>query len=225
LILLHCTLVAVLTIITYPFDYKRKVSHLMYKFLCSGILFYAGIKVKVKGIDNLKENEVYLYLANHQSYFDIPVLMKVLPGNVRFVYKKSMTNIPIFGWAMYLAGYIPIDRKNARSAIVSLRKAAESMKKGISIVMFPEGTRTPDGEVKEFKKGMAMLASMSDSKVVPVSISGTFEILPRNSFKIKPGNVSVTVSSPVAYSKDKDFLDNLRKIVIENKRSFQDVSQ
>ena len=142
-----------------------------------------------------------------------------------FVYKKSMTNIPIFGWAMYLAGYIPIDRKNARSAIVSLRKAAESMKKGISIVMFPEGTRTPDGEVKEFKKGMAMLASMSDSKVVPVSISGTFEILPRNSFKIKPGNVSVTVSSPVAYSKDKDFLDNLRKIVIENKRSFQDVSQ
>jgi 1-acyl-sn-glycerol-3-phosphate acyltransferase len=188
--------------------------------MCTGILFSAGIKVKVRGKEKLNPDEVFLYLSNHQSYFDIPVLMKVLPGNVRFVYKKSMTKIPIFGWAMYLSGYIPIDRKNARNAIDSLKKAADAMKRGISIVMYPEGTRSADGEVKEFKKGMAMLAAISDCRVVPVSIHGTYDLLPRDSFKIKPGTVYVTIGSPVDYSKNPEYLNELREIVIKNKSKF-----
>ena len=188
--------------------------------MCNGILFFGGIKVKVRGKEKLNSGEVYLYLSNHQSYFDIPVLMKALPGNVRFVYKKSMTKIPIFGWGMYLAGYIPIDRKNARSAIESLKKASKSMKRGISIVMFPEGTRSADGNVKEFRKGMVMLASMSGCRVVPVSIDGTFDLLPRNSFNIKPGTAYLTIESPVNYSKRPEYLNELRDIVIKNKSKF-----
>jgi len=220
LIVIVCTLIAILTIICSPIDYKRKISFLLYKIMCAGILFSAGIKVKVRGKEKLNPDEVFLYLSNHQSYFDIPVLMKVLPGNVRFVYKKSMTKIPIFGWAMYLSGYIPIDRKNARNAIDSLKKAADAMKRGISIVMYPEGTRSADGEVKEFKKGMAMLAAISDCRVVPVSIQGTYDLLPRDSFKIKRGTVYVTIGSPVDYSKSPEYLNELREIVIKNKSIF-----
>ncbi len=220
LIVIVCTLIAILTIISSPIDYRRKITFLLYKIMCNGILFSAGIKVKVRGKEKLNPDEVFLYLSNHQSYFDIPVLMKVLPGNVRFVYKKSMTKIPVFGWAMYLSGYIPIDRKNARSAIDSLKKAADAMKRGISIVMYPEGTRSADGEVKEFKKGMAMLAAISDCRVVPVSIQGTHDLLPRDSFKMKPGTVYVTIDSPVDYSKSPDYLIEMREIVIKNKSAF-----
>ena len=109
--------------------------------------------------------------------------MVSLPKNIRFIYKKSLTNIPIFGWSLYFGGYVPIDRKNARSAIESLKKAVKKFKKSISIAIFPEGTRSVTGETGEFKKGIFMLAELAEVDIIPVSIIGTNLILKKIVFK------------------------------------------
>lgn len=208
--------ISIITILLSPIDYRGKVTFVLYKIFSNLILFFSGIKVKTEGRENASGKEPHLYISNHMSYMDIPILMKVLPGNIRFVYKKSINKIPIFGWAMYLAGYIPIERRDAREAIKSLKKASKAFDKGLSIVIFPEGTRSPDGEIHEFKKGYTIIAEESKCDIVPVTIKGSFELLPKGSNKIKSGKVKVKIHKPIAYSRDKFLLNNIRETIINS---------
>jgi len=215
-IVFTAVVVAVLTLIISPLDFNGKAVRILYKIFSKLILLCAGVRIQCQGEENVPPNEAVLYVSNHMSQFDIPILMQALPGNVRFVYKKSMSKIPVFGWAMFLAKYIPIDRQNVRNALKSLKNASSLIPKGISVVMFPEGTRSPDGEIHDFKKGMLVISAESKCKIVPVSIRGSFNILPKNTLRIKPGLVKVIIDKPISYSDDKELLGNLKNIISLN---------
>lgn len=206
-----------LSILATPFNYKYGAgTNFLYRFFAASILFAAGADVEVKIKGDIDKSKDYIIVSNHLSYLDIPVLMKSVPKNIRFVYKKSLTMIPVFGWALYLGGYIPIDRSNARSAIVSLKKAALKLKNRISIIMFPEGTRSTDGKTGEFKKGIFILADFAETDIIPVSIIGTDKIMPKFSMRMKPGKVKVIIGEPVKFVKDKKLLDEIRNIIVKN---------
>ena len=213
---IHCVIIAVITILVSPIDRKGKITHYLSKLFGRGILFIAGVKVITDGRDFLDEKANYIFISNHQSFFDIPILMKAIPNNVRFIYKDSLTKIPVLGWGMYLGGYIPINRENARDAMRSLKKAALRIMNGISVTIFPEGTRSIDGSIGEFKRGMFVMADEAKVPLIPVTISGSVNILGRNKFQIKSGTVKVVFDKPLEYKKDKNFLEEIRNIVIKN---------
>ena len=139
-----------------------------------------------------------------------------LPDNVRMVYKNEINKVPLLGWAMLAAGFISLDRQNIRNAMRSLDKAAQKIKKGLSIVIYPEGTRTETGEVGEFKRGMFILADKSKTDIIPVSLSNTFNLMKSGSMKVYPGTVNMVIGKPVKYIKDKELLNRIRETVINN---------
>jgi 1-acyl-sn-glycerol-3-phosphate acyltransferase len=217
LIVISTVILSTFSILFTPLNFWKGIgTYWVYRTFARTILFICGVKLEVElkgNIDTLKE---YIIVSNHLSYLDIPVLMVSLPKNIRFIYKKSLTNIPIFGWSLYFGGYVPIDRKNARSAIESLKKAVKRFKASISIAIFPEGTRSVTGETAEFKKGIFMLAELAEVDIIPVSIIGTNLILKKDSFEIKPGKVKVIIEEPLKFEKDKQFLNRIRDIIINN---------
>lgn len=216
---LYCILIAILTILFSPIDRNGRLTHHLSKAFGKGILWIAGVKVNVEGIEKLNKNDNYIFISNHLSYFDIPILMFAIPNKVRFIYKDSLTKIPILGWGMYLGGYIPINRENVRKAMKSLREAAKRIINGISVVIFPEGTRSHNGVLGEFKRGMFVLADEAKVPLVSTAIVGSDKILSRGKFKIKSGTVKVIFDKPVQYKKDKNFLDEIRNSIANSLRS------
>ncbi len=173
------------------------LAHRVARMWARSLLFTSGVRVQVEGLPRIDPNQAYVFAANHQSQFDIFVLLAHLPIQFRWLAKKELFRIPIFGRAMRGAGYIPIDRSNRRSAFQSIDVAAARIRKGTSIVIFPEGTRSLDGRLKPFKKGGFHLAIKGKRPIVPVSISGTFSILPKKGFKITPRKALVYIGEPV----------------------------
>ena len=204
------------TLISAPFNYKNKAGNLVLRNWTKGGLLIYGIKLNVTGRENIEPGKGYVYVSNHSSYLDILVIFAGVSDNIRIVYKREISRIPIFGWAMLACGFIPINRENIKSAVQSLGKGAEKIKKGLSVLIFPEGTRSIDGKVDEFKRGMFLLAEQSGADIIPLSITGTFDLLPRNSSRVKGGRVNIVVGKPVKYRKDKQFAGELRDIVISN---------
>lgn len=212
-------IVAVLSILIYPVDYKRKVSNPLMKLWTSIVLFIYGIKVNVYGAENIDALKGKIYISNHASYLDIFVQLAKLPDNVRMIYKKEINRVPVLGWAMWSVGFVALDRVNIRSAMKSLDKAAKRIKEGLSVVIYPEGTRTLTGDVGEFKRGMFFLADKSQADIVPISLSGTFDLMPMGSFKVKSGTVNMVIGKPVVYRKDKELLNEIRNTVIKNMKA------
>ena len=157
------------------------------------ILKVAGIKVIVAGAENLCFEGPKVLIANHQGNFDIPILMACLPVNFRFMVKKELFSIPVFGWHLKNRGDIPIDRKNAVRASETIQSLAQDMKSGDPVLIFPEGTRSLDGRVGDFKRGSVMLASESGAKIVPIGISGSFRIQKKGSLMVYPCEVHVNI--------------------------------
>ncbi|HOV86635.1 MAG TPA: lysophospholipid acyltransferase family protein [Syntrophobacteraceae bacterium] len=174
-------------------------------------LWAAGVRVRIRGLDRIDPDRSYIYAANHQGWFDIFALFARLPVQFRFLAKKELFRIPILGRAMSACGYIPIDRADRRKAFQSIDEAALRVRNGTSILIFPEGTRSPDGVMKDFKAGGFVLAVKSQQPIVPVSISGSSRILPKGStWLIQPGPIHISVGSPIptegSTNKDKDIL-------------------
>ncbi len=215
-VVLYSLIVAIISILIYPFDYRSKLSNPLMKIWTNAVLFIYGIKVTVRGAENVDPARGKIYISNHASYIDIFVQLAKLPDNVRMIYKKEINKVPVLGWAMYCAGFVAIDRVNIRDAMKSLDKAAQRVKKGLSVVIYPEGTRTKDGSIGEFKRGMFFLAEKSKADLVPVSLKGTFERMPIGSARVRPGEVIMTIGKPVQYRKDKELLNDIRNIVMEN---------
>ena len=161
------------------------------------ILWISGVRVSISGLEQLASDAPYIYMANHQSQYDIPVLLSTLPSQWRFVVKAELFKIPIFGRGMRGAGYISIDRSDRRSAFLSLARAAQSIRNGSSVVIFPEGTRSQDGDLLPFKKGGFVLAVDSGVPVVPVIIHGAQEIMPKGSWLIRCHRVHIDLLTPI----------------------------
>lgn len=141
-----------------------------------------------------------VYAANHQSQFDIPALVLAMPADFRMVAKRSLAHVPIFGWALKLAGFVFIDRSDRESAIQTLDQAAKRLHRGTSIVVFAEGTRSRDGTLLPFKRGGFVMALKACVPVVPVTIHGGGAILPKGSLWIRPGSIRVHFGAPVETS-------------------------
>jgi len=160
-----------------------------------GILASCLLRLEVEGAAGLPPRAVYL--ANHQSLFDIPALLAALPGRVRFLAKASLFRIPIFGWSMRAAGFVPVDRGDRASAKSSFDAALARLGEGVSILVFPEETRSLDGRLLPFRRGGYLLALKAGLPVVPVGVEGTFEVQSRRSFVIRPRPIRVRFGAPV----------------------------
>lgn len=162
------------------------------------MLKVCGIRVITHGGRKLDKRQQYIFIANHSSYFDIPVIVAGTGRNVRFIAKRELFLIPFMGWGMAAVGHIRIDRTNARKARESLTRAARAIRKRrISLVLFPEGTRSVDGSVGQFKQGGFTLALEAGIGVVPVALIGMRAVLPKHSLLVRGGTVHLHIGEPI----------------------------
>ena len=185
-------------------------------------IWAAGVKVRVDGAENLDPAQPYVFAANHQGWFDIFAILGYLPVPFSWLAKEELFKIPILGRAMKASGYISIDRGDRRKALASMTEAAVKIKNGTSVFIFPEGTRSADGLVRGFKKGGFILGIKSQQPIVPVSISGSYLILPKTSLVINPGGrIHITIGKPIATDgmdmKSRDpLLARVRQAILEH---------
>ncbi len=158
----------------------------------------AGARVALSGLERLEPTQAYVFIANHQSNLDPPLIFCCFGRIIGALAKQELTRIPIFGQGMPLAHLIPVDRSNPKRAIASIKKGAETLRQGYSLMAFPEGTRSVDGRVKEFKKGAFFIALEAGVPVVPVVINGTRRVMGKGTGMCTPGEVQVEVLPPVS---------------------------
>jgi 1-acyl-sn-glycerol-3-phosphate acyltransferase len=161
------------------------------------ILFICGVKLEVSGISDIEKDKPLIYMSNHQSNFDIYALLAGLPVNFKFILKQELMKIPLLGMAMKRAGYISLDREDSRKAIISVNMAADKIRNGASVLIFPEGTRSEDGVVGEFKKGGFHLALKSGCDIVPVAISKSRDIARKGSQRINKGTIYLMIGKAI----------------------------
>ncbi|HUR71094.1 MAG TPA: lysophospholipid acyltransferase family protein [Candidatus Limnocylindrales bacterium] len=189
---------SLLTILGGPFDANGKRVYRISQLWTWIIVKFSGIRLTVEGLDRLDPKRQYLFVVNHQSNFDIPVLVQSLPQfQLRWIAKKELLWIPFFGWAMWAAKHITVDRADSLDALKSLKLAKQRIAAGISVVVFPEGTRSTDGKLLPFKRGGFLLALKTKTPIVPVTINGTGKLLARGEWRVQPGAINVTISAPI----------------------------
>jgi 1-acyl-sn-glycerol-3-phosphate acyltransferase len=184
-------------------------------------LLVSGAKVEVLRRPALPAGPL-VFASNHESALDIWVLFKELPRSFRFIAKQELFRIPVFGWYLSLGGHIPVDRTHHGRAIHSLRRAGAVVRAGTSLVVFPEGTRSRDGQVHPFKKGPFVVAMEAGVPVVPVAISGSGRVTPKNVVAVVPGTIRVAIGDPVdprQFPDKEALLVEVRRRVIELHRS------
>ncbi len=179
------------------FDAKGESIHRVARLWGAIQLATSGIRAQIEGLDRIP-SPPYLFMCNHQSALDIYALLARLPLSFRWIAKRSLFRIPFLGWAMARAGHISIDRDNAREALKAIDEAARKIREGLNIVMFPEGTRSPDGTLLPFKKGGFALALRAGVPVVPVGIEGTSRLQPKGSLIPRAsGTVYIRIGEPM----------------------------
>jgi 1-acyl-sn-glycerol-3-phosphate acyltransferase len=188
---------AAVAILASFFGREGNLPHIVARTWARSILAGSRIKVAVKGLSKIQPSQSYIYMSNHQSNFDIPVLLAHLTVQFRWLAKAELFRIPLFGYSMQKAGYISIDRSNRESAVNSLTKAAHIIENGVSVLIFPEGTRSRDGKIRPFKKGPFILAVDAGVPIIPVVIRGTWSIMPKNKLRIRPGEVTLEILQPI----------------------------
>ena len=202
------------------FSRDGNAPHLVARAWARSILFVSGIHVHVNGLENLNVEDSCILMPNHQSNFDIPVLLGCLPVQFRWLAKAELFKIPIFGRGMRGCGYISIDRSNRKSAFQSLNEAATKIRNGVSVLIFPEGTRSWDGKIRPFKKGGFVLSVDAGVPIVPIVIFDTRAIMPKGRLLIRRRSVRMDILAPIHTSgytrKTKDDLMNTVRNTICN---------
>jgi 1-acyl-sn-glycerol-3-phosphate acyltransferase len=161
------------------------------------ILRTCGVRVDVDGLENVPRDRPCVYMSNHQSVFDIAAIVATLPVSWNFVAKRELTWIPFFGWALALGHQIIVDRRNREASVRSLARAAERVRAGANVIIFPEGTRSPDASIREFKSGGFHLAIQAGVPIVPVAVSGSWRVARKGSLRIDSGRVLVRYGKPI----------------------------
>ncbi|HLA51549.1 MAG TPA: lysophospholipid acyltransferase family protein [Thermodesulfobacteriota bacterium] len=207
----------IIVIISLAFDRSGNSIHSIGALWSRILLFLSGVTVEIKGAENLFQDSPQILASNHRGAFDILALQGFIPIQFRWVAKKSLFKIPIIGWSMSLAGYVSIDREKAGSAYKSIERAAEKVKKGASVLIFPEGTRSSAGSLLPFKRGGFLLAIKSGVPIVPVSIRGTENLMKKESILIRPGAVKVVIGKPISTEgvDEKVLMNEVRKAIEE----------
>lgn len=200
------------------FSRNGNLPHLVARIWAKSIILITRIKVQVSGLENLDSLESCILMPNHQSNYDIPVLLGYLPTQFRWLAKAELFKIPIFGRGMRGCGYISIDRANRKSAFKSLSEAAQKIRNGVSVLIFPEGTRSWDGEIQAFKKGGFVLSVDAGVPIIPIVIKGTRSVMPKGRLMIRTQSVQMDILKPIPTSgytrkTKEDLMETVRKII------------
>jgi 1-acyl-sn-glycerol-3-phosphate acyltransferase len=197
LIYLYTVIMGSLSLTLSLYDPGGRRQHWCARLWCRMIARTAGARVRVYGAERIKPDTSYVFLSTHQSYMDIPAMLGYLPAQLRIAAKKILFRIPFMGWHLWRAGHIPIDRSSTQNAVTSMQRAASYLQKGICAFVFPEGTRSRDGVLHEFKKGGFKLALQAQVPIIPITITGTRRILPPDSLVFRPGAIDMYVDEPI----------------------------
>ncbi|HOD69399.1 MAG: 1-acyl-sn-glycerol-3-phosphate acyltransferase [Deltaproteobacteria bacterium ADurb.BinA179] len=195
---LYIVLMIIPHVIVSLFSRTGNLPHILARSWARFTLLCSGARVELRGRENIPDGPA-VYMANHVSHFDVFAILGHLDIQFRWTVKKELYTIPLLGLAMRRAGYIMIDRSNHEKAVRSLKTAAEKIRNGTSIVIFPEGTRSCDGRLQyPFKKGGFHLAMESGVPIVPITVVGSHEVLPKHGKRVKPGKIVLNMGKPIA---------------------------
>ena len=162
------------------------------------VLKIGGVELKVRDTGRLDPRQAYVFMANHQSNIDIPVLVQALaPFQLRWIAKRELLRIPFFGWALWASKHIVVKRSRSKDVVAAIAGAREKLTRGISVVVFPEGTRSTDGQLLPFKRGGFRLAEQAGVPIVPVTINGSGVLMKRGDWRLKRGEVEVVVGDAI----------------------------
>ncbi|MEW6060515.1 MAG: lysophospholipid acyltransferase family protein [Bacteroidota bacterium] len=196
LIIIFSFLLSVIALISIPFNKSGSLYFWAGSIWSKFILWVCGVHVTVRGLESIDRNGNYIIVSNHASVFDIPTLMAIFP-RLRIMFKKELSYIPVWGWAIKYGHHIIVDRQKGTEAMKSLDRAAKAIAEGGQVLLFAEGTRTRDGKLQPFKRGAFSLAAKSGVPIIPVAINGSFKILPKGSFDIRPAKIEAVFGKPI----------------------------
>lgn len=162
-----------------------------------GFLWLSGIKLRIEGLENVDFSKTHFFVSNHQSFIDIPVIFAALPTRLHFVAKKEIRKIPIVGLYMASTGMLFLDRTNPQKALESLKEAGKLIKKGKSVITFPEGTRSPENQIGTFKKGSFFIAKEAGVPIVPIKIEGASKVWPARTSVPNKGKITIKIGRPI----------------------------
>lgn len=210
------------------FDAEGRWQHACARLWSWLILKTSGIRVRVEGLETVNADQTAIYCANHPSAMDIPILFLVLPVQFRFLAKRGLFRLPFIGWHLRRSGHIPVDREHPREALKSLDQAAQKIREGRSVVLFPEGTRSRDGRLLPFKGGSFYLAIRAGAPIVPITLNGTRAVLKPNTWHVRPGQTEMIVHPPIPTAdltpKDADALsERVRRQILSRLRPPDDI--
>jgi len=203
-------------------DRNKNVTGKLEKMWAQWVIWSTGIQYDVTGLENLEQENKYIFMSNHESALDILLGVACIPYKIVFLAKKELFRIPVFGWAMQAAGMIKIDRQNPERARESVDKAVHSLiHSSFSTLIYPEGTRSETGDLLPFKKGGFILAIRSQLPIVPVTIIGAGDVLSKGSFTINQGQIKVIISKPIStqnleVNNKEELIDSCRDAIIKN---------
>jgi 1-acyl-sn-glycerol-3-phosphate acyltransferase len=197
LLYVYTVVMAMLSLLLWPFDRTGRLQHWCARWWCRLVAWTIFARLRVHGVEHVRADRPYVYMANHASLIDIPALFACLPYPFWIMAKRGLFWVPFMGWHLATAGHFPIDRGDARKTAKSVRKVIEGVQDGKSLAVFPEGTRTRDGRLQEFKPGAFKIAMKAGVPIVPVAIRGTYALLPRTTLAPKPGRVDVIIGAPI----------------------------
>ncbi|HTT60735.1 MAG TPA: lysophospholipid acyltransferase family protein [Bryobacteraceae bacterium] len=179
------------------FDKRGRTQHAIARLWARTLLAVCGVRLRIEGLEKLQKNTAYVLVANHSSYIDTPVVL-LLPLQIRFFAKRGLFKIPLLGGHLRRAGHLPVVRENPRASLKSLTEGARLVReRGVSVILFPEGGRSPHG-LREFKEGAAYLAIKAGVPVVPIGITGTRQVLPMGTVHVRPHPVTIRIGDPIA---------------------------
>jgi len=225
-IVLDTLVLGTLVIIAYLFDRSGKKGHRIARRWAKIALLSTGVKVKVEGLEQIQGKGPYIFMSNHQGGYDIFALHGHLPFDFKWLAKKELFSIPFFGWTLTAAGYISIDRKGSRDTVRAMNEAAQKIQDGMSVVIFPEGSRSPDGLIQPFKKGGFTLAIKSKVPIIPVAIVGSREIMPKGKMTVNPGKITIRIG-PTIETRElslQDWKALMGKVAESISKDFQSIS-
>ncbi|MGE5567685.1 MAG: lysophospholipid acyltransferase family protein [Rhodospirillales bacterium] len=198
LIVLATIVMGTVSLVTSLFDASGRAQHGVARLWARMLLAIPGIRVRVEGLERINPDASYVFAANHLSYMDTPLVIAHIPSQFRFLAKKSLFRVPFIGYHLRRAGHIPVPRGDARASLKTMAEAARIVReRGISVLVFPEGGRSP-GPMEEFKEGAAYIAIKAGVPIVPVGIAGTREVLPMDSLLVRGGDVQLRIGEPIA---------------------------
>ena len=185
------------------------------------MLAVSFVRTEIKNKDKIQKGTSYIIISNHQSHYDIITLVTTLGIQFRWIIKKEILKLPIFGYGLYASRNIFIDRSNTTSAIESINSGFDRLPKSVSVMVFAEGTRSPDGQIHEFKKGGFVAAVQRKIPILPVTVNGSRRVMPKGKFTLKPGKIQVVIGDPIdtsGYTTDTvpELIDKTRQVVIAN---------